>query len=99
MNSGASDWRLRAKARAGIRCCSCWWPIGCCRRAASGDCIGDWFERSALGDLLGADARWPTFTRCTPVTTGCSSTRQALFDHLVGRWRDLFNVSFDVLLV
>ncbi len=24
--------------------------------------------------------------------------KQALFDHLVGRWRDLFNVSFDVLL-
>ena len=37
----------------------------------------DWFEKSALADLLG---------------------EQALFDHLVGRWRDLFNVSFDVLL-
>jgi transposase len=24
--------------------------------------------------------------------------KQALFDHLVGRWRDLFNASFDVLL-
>lgn len=24
--------------------------------------------------------------------------KAALFDHLVGRWRDLFNVSFDVLL-
>jgi len=24
--------------------------------------------------------------------------KQALFDHLVGRWRDLFNVCFDVLL-
>jgi hypothetical protein len=24
--------------------------------------------------------------------------KQAVFDHLVGRWRDLFNVSFDVLL-
>src|SRR6266436_3323229 len=24
--------------------------------------------------------------------------KQALFDHLVGRWRDLFNISFDVLL-
>jgi hypothetical protein len=24
--------------------------------------------------------------------------KQALFDHLVGRWRDLFNVNFDVLL-
>jgi transposase len=24
--------------------------------------------------------------------------KQALFDHLIGRWRDLFNLSFDVLL-
>jgi hypothetical protein len=24
--------------------------------------------------------------------------KQALFDHLVGRWRDLFNIDFDVLL-
>ena len=24
--------------------------------------------------------------------------KQALFDHLVGRWRDLFNINFDVLL-
>ena len=24
--------------------------------------------------------------------------KQAVFDHLVGRWRDLFNSSFDVLL-
>jgi len=24
--------------------------------------------------------------------------KQAVFDHLVGRWRDLFNASFDVLL-
>jgi hypothetical protein len=23
---------------------------------------------------------------------------QAVFDHLVGRWRDLFNISYDVLL-
>jgi hypothetical protein len=24
--------------------------------------------------------------------------KQAAFDHLVGRWRDLFNISYDVLL-
>jgi hypothetical protein len=24
--------------------------------------------------------------------------KQAVFDHLVGRWRDLFNISYDVLL-
>ena len=35
-----------------------------------------WFERSALGDLLGADAALATYTRSMPVTTGCSSTRR-----------------------
>ena len=24
--------------------------------------------------------------------------KQAVFDHLIGRWRDLFNISYDVLL-
>ena len=24
--------------------------------------------------------------------------KQAVFDHLLGRWRDLFNISYDVLL-
>jgi hypothetical protein len=24
--------------------------------------------------------------------------KQAVFDHLVGRWRDLFNIGYDVLL-
>ena len=33
-----------------------------------------------------------------PATIFCWSTSQALFDHLVGRWRDLFNASFEVLL-
>jgi hypothetical protein len=27
-----------------------------------------------------------------------SGQARAVFDHLVGRWRDLFNASFDVLL-
>src|ERR1700676_151518 len=35
-----------------------------------------WFERSALGDCWAPMLRWPTFTRSTPVTTGCSSTRR-----------------------
>ncbi len=41
---------------------------------------------------------WPSPTSFMPVTIFCSSTSQALFDHLVGRWRDLFNASFEVLL-
>ena len=35
---------------------------------------------------------------CSTTVTICCSSTSALFDHLVGRWRDLFNVSFDVLL-
>src|SRR5262245_1466920 len=41
---------------------------------------------------------WRKSISYTAVTTGCWSTKQAVFDHLVGRWRDLFNISYDVLL-
>jgi len=59
----------------------------------------EWFERSAMADLGSAKTSgWPKSTSCIAVTTGCSNTSRALFDHLVGRWRDLFNISFDVLL-
>ena len=58
----------------------------------------EWFERSAMADLLGEDlglAEIHTLYRCHDRLL---EHKQALFDHLVGRWRDLFNISFDVLL-
>jgi hypothetical protein len=58
----------------------------------------DWYGRSALADLLGADATLAdshTLYRCHDRLL---EHKQALFDHLVGRWRDLFNASFEVLL-
>jgi len=58
----------------------------------------EWYRRSALADLLGADAALAdshTLYRCHDRLL---EHKEALFDHLVGRWRDLFNVSFDVLL-
>src|SRR6201988_3934170 len=58
----------------------------------------EWYGRSALADLLGADAALAdshTLYRCHDRLL---EHKQALFDHLVGRWRDLFNISFDVLL-
>ena len=58
----------------------------------------EWYGRSALADLLGADAALAdshTLYRCHDRLL---EHKQALFDHLVGRWRDLFNASFDVLL-
>jgi transposase len=57
----------------------------------------EWYGRSALADLLGLEA-----VIDDNLLYDCHDLllehKTALFDHLVGRWRDLFNVSFDVLL-
>ena len=57
-----------------------------------------WFERSALGDLLGADAALADIHTLYGCHDRLLEHKEAVFDHLVGRWRDLFNASFDVLL-
>lgn len=57
-----------------------------------------WYERSALGDLLGADAALADIHTLYGCHDQLLEHKQAVFDHLVGRWRDLFNASFDVLL-
>jgi hypothetical protein len=57
-----------------------------------------WYERSALADLLGADAALADIHALYGCHDRLLEHKRALFDHLVGRWRDLFNVSFDVLL-
>jgi len=57
-----------------------------------------WFERSALADLLGADAALVDIHTLYACHDRLLEHKQAVFDHLVGRWRDLFNASFDVLL-
>jgi Transposase DDE domain len=57
-----------------------------------------WFGESAMADLLGADfglAEPHKLYRCHDRLLAC---KEALFSHLVARWRDLFNASFDVLL-
>jgi hypothetical protein len=58
----------------------------------------EWYGRTALADLLGADE-----TLADPhVLYECHDRllahKEALFTHLTGRWRDLFNVSFEALL-
>ncbi len=58
----------------------------------------EWFERSALADLLGADFALAEIHKLYACHDRLLEHKQALFDHLVGRWRDLFNASFDVLL-
>ncbi len=57
-----------------------------------------WYERSALADLLGADAALADIHTLYRCHDRLLQHKQAVFDHLVGRWRDLFNASFDVLL-
>jgi transposase len=57
----------------------------------------EWYQRSALPDLLDADGSIDIHT-LYECHDRLLEHKCALFDHLVGRWRDLFNVSFDVLL-
>src|SRR5207237_4801011 len=57
----------------------------------------EWFERSAMADLLGEDLGLAEIHKLYRCHDRLLEHKQALFDHLVGRWRDLFNISFDVL--
>jgi len=57
-----------------------------------------WYDRSALADLLGADSALADIHALYGCHDRLLEHKRALFDHLVGRWRDLFNVNFDVLL-
>jgi hypothetical protein len=57
-----------------------------------------WFERSAMGDLLGEDVsivQPDTLYRCLDKLL---EHKQALFTHLRSRWETLFGASFEVLL-
>src|SRR5262244_3431920 len=58
----------------------------------------EWFQRSALADLLGEDAGLAEIHKLYRCHDRLLEHKQAVFDHLVGRWRDLFNISYDVLL-
>ena len=58
----------------------------------------EWFERSALADLLGADIALADIHKLYACHDRLLAHKDALFEHLVARWRDLFNASFDLLL-
>lgn len=58
----------------------------------------DWFGRSAMADLLGSDFRLADAHKLYACHDLLLSHKEALFGHLVTRWRDLFNTNFDVLL-
>ena len=58
----------------------------------------DWFAKSAMADLLGADFGLAEAHKLYGCHDRLLAYKEALFSHLVDRWRDMFNASFDVLL-
>jgi transposase len=58
----------------------------------------EWYAKSALMDLLGTDETLADIHALYRCHDRLLAHKEALFKHLVGRWRDLFNASFDVLL-
>ena len=57
-----------------------------------------WFEQSAMGDLLGADYSLVEKNALYRCLDKLVEHKEALFSHLRQRWQDLFAASFDVLL-
>jgi len=57
-----------------------------------------WFEQSAMADLLGADDALVGKDRLYRCLDKILAHKEALFSHLRGRWQDLFGASFEVLL-
>jgi hypothetical protein len=57
-----------------------------------------WFEQSAMGDLLGADRALVEKDALYRCLDKLLEHKTALFDHLRQRWQDLFGARFEVLL-
>jgi transposase len=57
-----------------------------------------WFEKSAMGDLLGEDYALVEKNALYRCLDKVLEHKRALFDHLTERWQDLFRAKFDVLL-
>lgn len=57
-----------------------------------------WFERSAMADLLGEDFALAEIHKLYECHERLLEHKAALFTHLHTRWKDLFNARFDVLL-
>jgi len=61
-------------------------------------CHRQWYDRSAMGDLLGPDFHWGGKDQLYGVLDRLLEHRGALFTHLQGRWQDLFAAKYEVLL-
>jgi len=57
-----------------------------------------WFDRSAMDELLSADFAVASKDRLYRCLDLLSPHKDAVFKHLKQRWQDLFNAEFDVLL-
>jgi transposase len=57
-----------------------------------------WYDRSAMGDLLGEGFVWGGKDQLYGVLDRLLKHRDALFKHLQDRWKDLFGVKLDILL-
>jgi transposase len=57
-----------------------------------------WFEHSAMADLLGADLELADIHKLYECHERLLEHKRDLFTHLAGRWKDLFNAHFEVLL-
>ncbi len=57
-----------------------------------------WFQSTAMADLLEEDFALVESHKLYECLDRLLPHKQALFDHLTGRWKDLFNAKFDVLL-
>jgi transposase len=57
-----------------------------------------WFQATAMADLLGGDFGVAESHKLYECLDLLLPHKQALFDHLIARWKDLFNAQFDVLL-
>lgn len=58
----------------------------------------EWYERSAMGDLLGEDFALAQKDKPYRCMDRLLEHREALFDHLRQRWGELFGAKYDVLL-
>jgi transposase len=58
----------------------------------------DWFERTALADLLGGDFGLAEIHKLYATLDQVLPLKEKLFDHLRDRWRDLFGAKYEVLL-
>jgi hypothetical protein len=58
----------------------------------------EWFQRSALADLLGEDFALAAKDNWYRVQDKLLAHKEALFTFLKGRWESLFGLTFDVLL-